>query len=263
MPYDHTRVPINTPNGNDYINASLITLDLGNKLSLGSKSYIATQGPTPETIPHFWQLLLSHPISESKNHICVLMLTPLIENQRKSCAPYWPQTPEETMNFSADESYPNSISLTCKDSTSASEPIHHIRSTLVLKCNETGESRTIHHFYVDTWTDFDTPRLSHDMFKFIDVVNEIQTGMPLVVHCSAGVGRTGTYIVLDYMLTRSKLLAEGDSQGYDEGVDPIFDLVSDMRKQRIGMVQTLTQFSYLYNNVKAKVLGIEFKDLYN
>lgn len=252
---------------NNYINASLIQLDLGPEDSLGPKEYIATQGPTRDTSAHFWQMVYGESTNEyDTDTVVILMLTPVHENGNEACAPYWPAKVGATMDIPADEHFLSALSVSCiksEDSVNALDQEEnqypHTTTELQLRCEQTGVVKTIFHVYVDTWVDFDRPKAHGDIFSLVRLVNSLQSKsatpegkkpMPLIVHCSAGVGRTGTYLALDYMWTRSKLLGSGPRSPPTTGRDLIYDLVLSMREQRMGMVQRFSQYNYIYENVR-------------
>lgn len=285
MPFDQNRVRLSVQEGgNDYINASLITLDLGADLSIGSKKYIATQGPTRTTVNHFWQMLYSLLHNDYKSDSAVIvMLTPVHESGREACAPYWPSEVGSKLEIPSDEDFPQALEVSCISSQMVAPPVGttdeqypHTQCDLKLTCPEKGITKTIHHIYVDTWVDFDRPKASGDIFSLVRLCNSLQAStssrskqiqaidamlespptkdMPMIVHCSAGVGRTGTYMALDYMLTRSKLLnADTPPSVYSTISDPIYELVKSMREQRMGMVQRFSQYKYIYENVRTSV----------
>ncbi|KAF5101467.1 hypothetical protein DV451_002164 [Geotrichum candidum] len=297
LPFDHNRVRITTAKSragnsgeepNDYINASLISLDLGKDQSIGAKEYIATQGPTRRTIGHFWQMLYS----VTENVYCadsavILMLTPVFERGREACAPYWPRKVGEELEVPNDDSFDKLLQVTCVSVEQVVPKLGdhsqypHVKTVLKLKSPEDNIEKTIYHIHVDTWVDFDRPTADGEIFSLVRLVESLQRKaapsktavaskeMPLVVHCSAGVGRTGTYLALDYMLTRSKLLLPGDKKhgttqqinhqnqinSRDVTTDPIYELVLSMREQRMEMVQRISQYRYIYENVKEEYLS--------
>lgn len=273
---------------NDYINASLISLDLGQDQSIGPKEYIATQGPTRRTIGHFWQMLYSMTQDVYNSDIAVvLMLTPIFERGREACAPYWPSKVGEELEVPNDESFGKLLQVTCVSVEQVVPKLGdhtqypHVKTVLKLKSPEDNIEKIIHHIHVDTWVDFDRPTADGEIFSLVRLAESLQQSsdenkpavtqvkskeMPLVVHCSAGVGRTGTYLALDYMMTRSKLLlpankTHGTSQHQhhssnlrDLTTDPIYELVLSMREQRMEMVQRISQYRYIYENVKREYL---------
>lgn len=253
-------------NGNDYVNASLIKLDLGSEQSLGPKEYIATQGPTRKTTGHFWQMIYG---TSSKTYnsdvITILMLSPVYESGREACAPYWPSEINTSIEVPAGEEFPLDLTVSCVDSKTnvvngrtEDNQYPYVSSELKLNCEQTGTTKTVHHIYVDSWVDFDRPKADGDIFSLVKLTNSFQEGttsagskpMPLIVHCSAGVGRTGTYMALDYMWTKSKILNISESEWPKSTEDPIYELVLQMREQRMGMVQRFSQYNYIYENVR-------------
>lgn len=217
LPWDKTRVKLKVENegDNDYINASWINL-------LG-KNYVASQAPINSTIPHFWDMILQNNI-----HV-VVMLTEVDHG----CTKYWDD--DEKLRLDNDTRVVECISH---------EQIDHHYSLRKFLIND---SYVVYHFHFNTWIDFGSPDPSASLTSFVHAVNEkndeFNDGLcPILVHCSAGIGRTGTYLAIDSIL----------SKGQEENQNPdlIFDLVSQMRKQRAGMVQRLEQYIYIHKELK-------------
>lgn len=234
LPWDKSRVHLKVNEGeNDYINASFI--------DLGSKHYIATQGPLPNTIGHFWHMVFDN----SGDPAVVVMLTPLQENHRglalEKSSHYWPTTTDKPLIVSNDGGFADELEVRFI----AEQPFEHYElRELVIKNMSTGVEKTVHHFHYQSWEDFGNPKKDGDLLKFINLVNEkaTDTNSPIVVHCSAGIGRTGTYVAIDSIVN-------GD---LPETLDPVYDTVTLMRQQRIGMVQSFSQFVYVYDQLKLK-----------
>ncbi|XP_046568156.1 receptor-type tyrosine-protein phosphatase T-like [Haliotis rubra] len=182
--------------------------------------YIATQGPTPATITDFWQMVWQENVME------IVMLTNLMEKKKKKCAQYWPAE-HRSCRY-------GSFSVTNK--TAVVRPDYIASTFLVTK---TTEERLVRHFHFTSWPDHGVPS-APALVNFWRLVKQADTeGRPLVVHCSAGVGRTGTYIALDH------LMDEADS---DNKVN-VFLCVGKMREARMNMVQTVSQYEFVHDVV--------------
>lgn len=215
--YDSTRVKVK-PNdhngGTDYINANYIS---GYK---AKKMYIAAQGPVPASIYAFWQMLM-----EQQSNI-IVMVTNLTEGSRLKCHQYWPQL--GTTDVVGD--------ITVKHVSENVGPLMVLRKFQV---SRDGETRDVQHFQYTAWPDHGVPNTTEELLRFRHTVREAFTASmgPIITHCSAGVGRTGTFIGLDRYLDSCSEL--------DESLT-VLDIVKDMRKSRNFMVQAQAQFEYLY-----------------
>lgn len=216
--YDQTRVrlvQIDGICGSDYINANFV---LGYK---ERKKFICAQGPMENTVCDYWRMIWEQHLE------LVLMLTNLEEYSKTKCAKYWPDK-SESKSFG---------DITVEHVRERPYSDYVVRE---LKMTRTGErdSRIIiqHHFLV--WKDFMAPEHPHAILRFIKRVNEaysLEKG-PILVHCSAGVGRTGTLVALDSLL----------QQLSEEGQVSIFNTVCDLRHQRNFLVQSLKQYIFVY-----------------
>ncbi|XP_046560689.1 receptor-type tyrosine-protein phosphatase kappa-like [Haliotis rubra] len=215
-PYDDTRVVLKElPDqpGSDYINASYI--DGYSR----PKAYIAAQAPNNTTLTDFLRMIWE------QNCTRIVILTNLVEMGRVKCEAYWSDTSDLlTDGFT--------VSV-----TSISVRAHWIVRELQVTQRETNTSRCFHHFQFTTWPDHGIPE-EMALTEFLWLIRTSRTTQadPLLVHCSAGIGRTGTYIALDYLLDQA--LAE-------DAVD-VFGCVSGMRDQRKGMIQTQEQYTCVY-----------------
>ncbi|MEE6506647.1 hypothetical protein FKM82_007775 [Ascaphus truei] len=222
-PFDHSRIKLHQDE-NDYINASLI------KMEEAQRSYILTQGPLPNTCGHFWEL-----VWEQKS-IGVVMLNRVIEKGSIKCAQYWPKKEESSMLF---EDTNLKLTLISEDIKS-----YYTIRQLELENTNTQETREILHFHYTTWPDFGVPESPASFLNFLFKVRESgslnQEHGPIVVHCSAGIGRSGTFCLADTCL----LLM--DKRKDPSSVD-IKQVLLEMRKYRMGLIQTADQlrFSYL------------------
>ncbi|XP_077316648.1 tyrosine-protein phosphatase non-receptor type 1 [Lithobates pipiens] len=222
-PFDHSRIKLHRED-NDYINASLI------KMEEAQRSYILTQGPLPTTCGHFWEMVWEQKSSG------VVMLNRVIEKGSIKCAQYWPKKEDSPMVF---EDANLKLTLLSEDIKS-----YYTIRVLELESLGTQETREILHFHYTTWPDFGVPESPASFLNFLFKVRESgclnpEHG-PIVVHCSAGIGRSGTFCLADTCL----LLM--DKRKDPSSVD-IKQVLLDMRKYRMGLIQTADQlrFSYL------------------
>ncbi|XP_033910471.1 tyrosine-protein phosphatase non-receptor type 1-like [Acipenser ruthenus] len=222
-PFDHSRIHLQLGT-NDYINASLISMEEA------KRSYILTQGPLPNTCGHFWEM-----VWEQKTH-GVVMLNRVIEKGSVKCAQYWPQREEREMEF-ADTHF--KLTLISEDVKS-----YYTVRQLELENLQTQETREILHFHYTTWPDFGVPESPASFLNFLFKVRESgclgsEQG-PAVVHCSAGIGRSGTFCLVDTCLLLMSLRKDPSSVS-------VRDVLLEMRRFRMGLIQTADQlrFSYL------------------
>ncbi|XP_027272650.1 receptor-type tyrosine-protein phosphatase S isoform X9 [Cricetulus griseus] len=215
--YDHSRVilqPLEGIMGSDYINANYVD---GYRRQ---NAYIATQGPLPETFGDFWRMVWE------QRSATVVMMTRLEEKSRIKCDQYWPNRGTETYGF---------IQVTLLDTM---ELATFCVRTFSLHKNGSSEKREVRHFQFTAWPDHGVPEYPTPFLAFLRRVktcNPPDAG-PVVVHCSAGVGRTGCFIVIDAMLERIKTEKTVDVYGH----------VTLMRSQRNYMVQTEDQYSFIH-----------------
>ncbi|XP_059358160.1 receptor-type tyrosine-protein phosphatase F isoform X7 [Carassius carassius] len=215
--YDHSRVvltPVDGVPGSDYINANYI--DGYRK----QNAYIATQGPLPETLSDFWRMVWEQRANT------IVMMTRLEEKTRVKCDQYWPIRGTETYGM---------IQVTMLD---AVELATYSVRTFALYKNGSSEKREVRQFQFMAWPDHGVPEYPTPILAFLRRVkacNPPDAG-PMVVHCSAGVGRTGCFIDIDAMLERMK---------HEKTVD-IYGHVTCMRAQRNYMVQTEDQYIFIH-----------------
>nr|XP_023685339.1 receptor-type tyrosine-protein phosphatase delta-like isoform X29 [Paramormyrops kingsleyae] len=216
--YDHSRVLLSTIEGipgSDYINANYID---GYRRQ---NAYIATQGSLPETFGDFWRMIWEQ---HSAN---IVMMTKLEERSRVKCDQYWPTRGTETYGL---------IQVTLLDTV---ELATYCVRTFALYKNGSSEKREVRQFQFTAWPDHGVPEHPTPFLAFLRRVkacNPPDAG-PMAVHCSAGVGRTGCFIVIDAMLERIK---------HEKTVD-IYGHVTLMRAQRNYMVQTEDQYVFIHD----------------
>lgn len=232
-PYDATRVRLPLTQ-NDYINASYINLP-------NNWTYIACQGPMPETISHFWAMAFNEAEKAHNDTIVVIMLTPLMEQSMVKCHQYWPST-NESWDLDADDVDLNGVKIT-NISKEAAETGNFSITTLTLEAN--GKTKTVKHFYYSHWLDAKVPPSASELYELSDAINELRVANPGVqlvpiVHCLAGVGRTGTFIAVDQLKYGVYKDAINDTAEL-----PIASIVEIMRNHRMMMVQTVYQYRWL------------------
>ncbi|XP_073450680.1 receptor-type tyrosine-protein phosphatase S isoform X12 [Aquarana catesbeiana] len=216
--YDHSRVilmPVEGILGSDYVNANYI--DGYRK----QNAYIATQGPLPDSFGDFWRMVWE------QRSATIVMMTRLEEKSRIKCDQYWPSRGADTYGI---------IQVTLLDTI---ELATFCVRTFSLHKNGSTEKREVRQFQFTAWPDHGVPEYPTPFLAFLRRVktcNPPDAG-PIIVHCSAGVGRTGCFIVIDAMLERIK---------HEKTVD-IYGHVTLMRSQRNYMVQTEDQYSFIHD----------------
>ncbi|XP_066093184.1 receptor-type tyrosine-protein phosphatase alpha isoform X2 [Saccopteryx bilineata] len=249
LPYDHSRVHLTPVEGvpdSDYINASFI-----NGYQEKNK-FIAAQGPKEETVNDFWRMIWE------QNTATIVMVTNLKERKECKCAQYWPDQGCWT--------YGN-IRVSVEDVTVLVD--YTVRKFCIQQVGDVTNrkpQRLITQFHFTSWPDFGVPFTPIGMLKFLKKVKACnpQYAGAIVVHCSAGVGRTGTFVVIDAML---------DMMHTERKVD-VYGFVSRIRAQRCQMVQTDMQYvfiyqalleHYLYGDTELEVTSLEthLQKIYN
>ncbi|XP_053462739.1 receptor-type tyrosine-protein phosphatase C isoform X2 [Nycticebus coucang] len=220
LPYDYNRVELSEINGDvgsNYINASYID---GFK---EPKKYIAAQGPRDETVDDFWRM-----IWEQKATV-IVMVTRCEEGNRNKCAEYWPSMEEGTRAFG---------DVVVKINEHKRCPDYIIQKLNVTNKKEKATGREVTHIQFTSWPDHGVPDDPHLLLKLRRRVNAFSNFFsgPVVVHCSAGVGRTGTYIGIDAMLEGLEAENKVDVYGY----------VVKLRRQRCLMVQVEAQYILIH-----------------
>ncbi|XP_070709186.1 receptor-type tyrosine-protein phosphatase N2 [Pempheris klunzingeri] len=228
--YDHSRITLKAENnhGNsDYINASPI-MDHDPR----NPTYISSQGPLPSTVADFWQMVWE------SGCVVIVMLTPLSENGVKQCHHYWPDEGSDVYHIY--EVNLVSEHIWCED---------FLVRSFYLKNLQTNETRTVTQFHFLSWMDRGIPNSARTLLDFRRKVNKCYRGRscPIIVHCSDGAGRSGTYILIDMVLNR---MAKGAKE-----ID-IAATLEHLRDQRAGMVQTKEQFEFALTAVAEEVNAI-------
>jgi len=218
LPYDHNRVLLNAlANGtnSDYINASTV-MDHDPR----NPAYIVTQGPMAHTVADFWQMVWE------QGSVVLVMLSRLSENGYQLAHRYWPE--EGSEQYHIFEVHLVSEHVWCDD---------YLVRSLYLKNSQTGETRTVTQFHFLSWADGTIPTSTRAILEFRRKVNKSYRGRscPIIIHCSDGVGRSGTFVLIDMVLNR---MTKGSKE-----ID-IAATLEHIRDQRSGMVQTRSQFEF-------------------
>lgn len=222
LPYDDNRVVLYEAHGepgSDYINASYIN---GFK---EPRKYIAAQGPKEETMNDFWRM-----IWEQKSTI-IVMVTRCEEGNRNKCAQYWPSNDDEMEEYG---------DVTVRNTEEKFFPDYIIRKLHITNRREKSE-RDITHIQFTVWPDHGVPEDPNLLLKLRRRVNALSNFFsgPIIVHCSAGVGRTGTYISIDAMLEGLEAESRVDVYGF----------VVQLRRQRCLMVQVESQYIFIHKSL--------------
>lgn len=214
LPYDITRVVLQEE-GDDYINASHVKTEPAGCVL----QYIAAQGPLPHTCTHFWRSVWEQDVN------VIIMLTTLTERGRTKCHQYWPHPPEVR-----DYGY---LQVCCH---SEECNLAYVTRQLTLTNTQSGQQRSITHLQYVAWPDHGVPEDSSDFLDFVKSVRSMrQESVPLMVHCSAGIGRTGVLITMETAMT----LMEKEKPVYP------LEVITLMREQRAMLVQTSCQFTFV------------------
>ncbi|XP_077621275.1 tyrosine-protein phosphatase non-receptor type 13 isoform X6 [Crocuta crocuta] len=229
LPYDATRVPLGDDGG--YINASFIKIPVGKEEFV----YIACQGPLPTTVGDFWQM-----IWEQKSTV-IAMMTQEVEGEKIKCQRYWPNILGKTTMVS-DRLRLGLVRM--------QQLKGFVVRAMTLEDIQTGETRHISHLNFTAWPDHDTPSQPDDLLTFISYMRQVHRSGPIITHCSAGIGRSGTLICIDVVLGLI-------SQDLDFDIS---DLVRCMRLQRHGMVQTEDQYIFCYQVILYVLTRLQVKE---
>lgn len=233
LPYEHSRVKLKE-SGCDYINASYISSDQS------SNRYIATQGPLYGTIGDFWSLVVSH-----KSPL-ILSLTAQSEGGVEKCAPFWEAgLYHESSNVIKVELLEQNDNFMMNENSQTPAILRRLKISI----NDTIVHEILQ-LQIISWPDYGVCVDREDLLSLVGLKQSLleTTGLqdyPIIVHCSAGCGRTGTFCAIDSIID---MLSSNEVQRCDN-VDPISQIVESFRRQRISMVQTIRQYLLIYDTV--------------
>lgn len=229
LPYDQNRVMLHSSSGDsfsDYINASPVRVDEAHR------RYILSQGPVSESVADFWQMIYENEVP------AIVMLNRLYEGNMLKCEKYFPTADHPNLNF---DDY--TITL---DNEEAMDNFIVRRLKLVKSGSET--VFPVLHVQYTEWPDFGVPESTEiflHMLNYIKgekVLTEKDSDAPVVVHCSAGIGRSGTFVLVDAVLRMIEL-------GISQEDIRVNNILVDMRTQRKGLIQTPEQLRFAWNAI--------------
>eukprot|EP00096_Caligus_rogercresseyi_P016245 TRINITY_DN884_c0_g1_i2.p1 TRINITY_DN884_c0_g1~~TRINITY_DN884_c0_g1_i2.p1 ORF type:complete len:992 (-),score=351.14 TRINITY_DN884_c0_g1_i2:57-3032(-) len=249
LPFDYSRVILSDyPGipGSDYINANYL------KGASGSNAYIASQGPLPNTVNDFWRMIVECQVQ------VIVMACNEQEAGKHKCERYWGGPPTEDEEDLPEE-VPTSIHHPDEEETVYRNysvkllkarrlcPDFLVRTMRLRWKNDSGaqEEKIVCQFHYSAWPDHGIPTQVKPLLEMVRLIRDCQASetLPVLVHCSAGCGRTGTICAIDFIwgLLRTGKLTSNFS---------LFELVKEMRKQRISIVQTVDQYILVHRAVR-------------
>ena len=220
--YNHNIVTINQ--GKGYINASPINIFM-------NRYFISTQGPKKETINDFWTMVWEHKCN------VIVMLCNQKEGGRLKCAKYWDENKVKQFYRIKIEEEPKN---------------NYIVRKIKLFNNSEKKERTVYQIYFNGWPDHGVSdvkdgKVFDSFIEIIELVDKIRGNEPIVVHCSAGVGRTGTFISMYYLEKEIKRQIQDKVEIIQFN---IFNLVRKLKEMRLYLVQTESQYRFIYEFVR-------------
>ena len=245
IPFEHSRVVLREPIqyvrhgvSSNYVNASWIKLPSREPLyDKDNREYIATQGPLLESAESFWRMVLEQQVRK------IIMLTPLVERGRVKCDKYFPEQKDEVLQF-------GDIHLTVAEMLNREGMVERKIQVRQEKHGDVVAGVEVQHYQVTDWPDHGVPRSPELVFSILDVIESASPTMgletPIVVHCSAGIGRSGVVIALDVIYRRLKALGAYPETPTSaiQSLVRLDHIVLGMRNQRISMVQNAQQYRF-------------------
>ncbi|CAI2350241.1 unnamed protein product [Caenorhabditis sp. 36 PRJEB53466] len=212
---DETRVVLTWPEdaAHDYVHANWVKIN-------GLNKFICTQGPTEKTIDDFYRLMWQEKAP------CVVMLCNIMELGKKKCEQYWPEPIDSAMSLMDGK-------LTVKVVEAPKEVEQNIMLMKIQLTDDKAATHTFEHWQWKAWPDRGVPEIPMAVFRLIA---RLKTASPIVVHCSAGIGRTGSIVGLEIALGK---FTAGEKVVLKE-------IVKEIRSQRHGSVQTDAQYLFMH-----------------
>jgi len=234
LAYDQSRVVLTHEDKEVYVNANRV------KVAAADREYILTQGPLDCTVDDFWLMV------QQENSDTIVMLCNCVEMHKEKSAQYWPEKPGETLLLGENrEGVDLEVRLDSEEDRG-----HYFCRTFTL-IDKVGEERRINHFHYVDWPDFNVPKSPDCFLEFLLAVRTSgafsETAGPPIVHCSAGIGRSGTLCLVDSCL----VLAE---TGVQLNLALVVETLLEMRTQRMGLIQTEDQLRF---SVEALILALK------
>ncbi|OAA49627.1 protein-tyrosine phosphatase 2 [Metarhizium rileyi] len=252
-PWNYNRVKLQVPEQEfDYVNASTITLNPLCDESLPPLRYIAMQGPTLPSFDYVWRMIAE----QTSNPAVIVQLTSMMEGGATKCDQYFPDDPDEpTWNLNKENIWNDNwrARLTFKSLEKLADGSIEKRK-LLLHVQGQAEPRIVWHFLYTCWPDYGVPTVE-DMDSFFELMalsrDHNAPGNPRIIHCSAGVGRTGTFISLEHLMREMDGgILEATEANSKSLPDLIYDTVDLLRQQRRCMVQSEVQYRFVYEVMK-------------
>ena len=227
LPYDRSRVKLSRLSETDYINANLVTVPKA------TRQYILTQGPLPATLSHFWLM-----IWEQESGVIVMLNRCVEMEDFFKCEQYWPDEIDAKFHYSDVN-----LTVTLKN---IEEMKHFTVRELLLEDHESQKARTVQQFQCKSWPDHDQPNSPTSFLRLLSAIRKSggldKMDKPTVVHCSAGIGRSGTFCLID------SILSMVENQGSTEGID-IVNTLLEMRDYRTGLIQSPVQLRFAFMTI--------------
>ncbi|XP_027900945.1 tyrosine-protein phosphatase non-receptor type 5 [Xiphophorus couchianus] len=219
LPNTHSRVILKSQDEDDFL-STYINANYLKGYEDEEQAYIATQGPTVNTVGDFWRM-----VWQERSPIIVMITN--LEEKNEKCAEYWP---EDTVTHEGIEI--TVVSVTQEDDYSL--------RVFTLKCGE--EERTLRHYWYISWPDQKTPDKAPPLLELVQQVEgareeALPSSGPIIVHCSAGIGRTGCFIATSILCKQLRT----------EGVVDILRTTCQLRLDRGGMIQTCEQYQFVHH----------------
>jgi protein tyrosine phosphatase len=233
--YDHSRVILQDNTWHNGVNCDYINANFIQGYS-HPKKFIATQGPLNNTTGDFWHMIWQYRVH------AIIMLTNLIENSMEKCAQYWPDVVGRPSKY-------GDVEVCLKEEKRSGEYLKRTfdvksksaRSEALKMSGSIKEAKpfVVTQYFYNEWPDRNTP--TTDPISLLYLIRDVNKNhpvsqYPILVHCSAGVGRTGTYITLDSMFDRLKI----------ESKCNVFNFIKQIRENRVCLVQTSSQYVFIH-----------------